>query len=55
MVSAIFLFERSAIREVKQMNPVWRLSFRVVFEPDLKYGTGPLPRVKAFVILEIKP
>lgn len=22
------------------MNPVWHLSFHVVFEPDLKYGTG---------------
>lgn len=37
------------------MNPVWHLSFQAVFEPDLKYGTGLLSRVKAFVISEIKP
>lgn len=37
------------------MNPVWNLSFQAVFEPDLKYGTGLSFRVKAFVILEMKP
>lgn len=37
------------------MNPEWHLSFQVVFGPDLKYGTGLLFRVKAFVISEIKP
>lgn len=51
IVSAIFIWEVSYKEELNRWIQYDTSASKLFLKPDLKYGTGQLPRVKAFVIL----
>lgn len=54
IVSAIFIWEVSYKEELNRWIQYDTSASKLFLKPDLKYGTGQLPKVKAFVISEKK-
>lgn len=50
IVSAIFIWEVSYKEELNRWIQYDTSASKLFLKPDLKYGTGQLPKVKAFVI-----